>query len=280
MSQRKVGSLIMWHYWVLGPESNLRPVFDYLQSRGKYEFNYAAEIAPGFDVASAKAILLHVPMDKRGSSAALKRLDRLKHEALVVVFSDHEDMQIYLDSMWRGSFDYFTGETPVEEISRILDRAAAWSAALQKSQMGISAWSRIPSGSQDPRSPGASQVDSRNVIETLKAELEFLENGGYRQATRRMWKATSLFEDSPICINFAEPGHTFPCSQCLLIDFVPPEHKEDSVPCHHIPLNERGDSIDSAARWGSQEELEGLLKEWLRNAIRRLEADHAHQQSA
>ena len=44
--------------------------------------------------------------------------------------------------------------------------------------------------------------DKRDVLEVLKFELQFLEQGGYGRSVRTPWKATSMFQDSPSCINF------------------------------------------------------------------------------
>ncbi len=64
--------------------------------------------------------------------------------------------------------------------------------------------------------------DDRDVLEVLKFELAFLEQGGYGRSVRTPWKPTSIFQDSISCLNFGEPERVHPCSECLLIDFVPP----------------------------------------------------------
>ena len=38
----------------------------------------------------------------------------------------------------------------------------------------------------------------------LKAELAFLERGGYRRGPRYPWRPNFVFEDSPTCINFQD----------------------------------------------------------------------------
>ena len=44
--------------------------------------------------------------------------------------------------------------------------------------------------------------DDRNLLEVLKFELEFLEQGGYGRLPREAWRARFVFEDSPTCMNF------------------------------------------------------------------------------
>lgn len=115
-------------------------------------------------------------------------------------------------------------------------------------------------------------ADQRRLLEVLKAELVFLEEGGYRQSPRQPWRAPLVFEDSPTCMNYtAKPGQRRPCSECLLMDFIPAEHRYNQIPCHHIPLTEAGDTVDSIYRWGTQEEVEEIVRKWLRATIQKLE---------
>jgi hypothetical protein len=51
-------------------------------------------------------------------------------------------------------------------------------------------------------------------------------------------------------------------------------------PCRYIPLNERGETIDSFYRSGTQEELELDLGRWLKTTIERLEKQEARSQEA
>jgi len=117
--------------------------------------------------------------------------------------------------------------------------------------------------------------DDRDILELLKFELAFLEQGGYGRSVRTPWKPTSIFQDSITCINFDDPARPHPCTECLLIDFVPPANREEAVPCHHIPLNERGETVDAVNRYDNQHELEEKVKAWLRATIQRLEAERA-----
>jgi len=45
------------------------------------------------------------------------------------------------------------------------------------------------------------------------------------------------------------------------------------VPCRFIPLNDKGQTIDSLYRTGTQEEIEEALRNWLRREISRIEAE-------
>ena len=107
-----------------------------------------------------------------------------------------------------------------------------------------------------------------NLVDVLKGELEFLNQGGYRKVS---WRPQFIFEDSPTCLNYHSQAQK-PCSECALMQFVPREKREERAPCRFIPLNERGDTVDSLYRIETQEELESALRNWLTKEIDKLEA--------
>jgi hypothetical protein len=47
------------------------------------------------------------------------------------------------------------------------------------------------------------------------------------------------------------------------------------VPCHDIPLTAAGDTISMAEQWADQQELEQVVRNWLRGTIRSLEQEKA-----
>ena len=122
--------------------------------------------------------------------------------------------------------------------------------------------------------------DDRDTLEVLKAELDFVEKGGYGRSVKTPWQPTSIFQDSPSCINLGDLERTHPCSECLLIDFVPPEARTEDVPCHHIPLNAQGETIDELEWKENQRQIEETLKSWLRSTIEQLEEHRATQRTA
>jgi hypothetical protein len=112
--------------------------------------------------------------------------------------------------------------------------------------------------------------DNRDMLELLKSELDFIENGGYGRSVRTPWKATSPFRDSLTCVNYALPEKAHPCAECHLIDFVPSDKRAEELPCHAIPLNAAGDTVETLE--DNQAKLEAALKEWMRARIKELEA--------
>ena len=121
--------------------------------------------------------------------------------------------------------------------------------------------------------------DKRDVLEVLKFELAFLEQGGYGRSVRAPQIPTSIFQDSPSCLNFNDASERpHPCTECLLTDFVPREARGESVPCHHIKVGARGETIEELA--GNQIATEDALRNWLRAAIARLEKERAQAKTA
>lgn len=118
-------------------------------------------------------------------------------------------------------------------------------------------------------------TDNRDVLEVLKAELDFIEKGGYGKPAGEPWVSTSVFQDSLSCLNLGDPVRSHACSECLLIDFVPQEDQGEVVPCHHIPLTDTGDTVERIEWSGDQQGLEESVKQWLRATIARVERERA-----
>jgi hypothetical protein len=117
--------------------------------------------------------------------------------------------------------------------------------------------------------------DNRDLLDLLKDELAFIEQGGYGRSVRTPWLPKSAFQDSLTCINYGYPYRAHSCNECHLSDFVATEHKGETVPCHFIPLNESGTTIEDLESRGNQVKLESTLKNWLHAKISQLEAERA-----
>jgi hypothetical protein len=113
--------------------------------------------------------------------------------------------------------------------------------------------------------------DDRDLLELLKDELAFIEQGGYGRSVRMPWKPKSAFQDSLTCINYGYQYRAHPCNDCHLLDFVPGRHRCEAVPCHFIPLNEAGDTIEDLESNQNQARLESNLRKWLVAKIDELE---------
>jgi hypothetical protein len=109
--------------------------------------------------------------------------------------------------------------------------------------------------------------DDRDVLELLKDELAFIEQGGYGRSVRTPWVSKSILRDSLTCLNYTYAYQAHPCAECCLMDFVDPKDRAQPVPCHSIPLNEAGKTLAELELDGSEWKTVGTVKAWLRAKI-------------
>jgi hypothetical protein len=114
--------------------------------------------------------------------------------------------------------------------------------------------------------------DSRDILEVLRFELSFLQDGGYGRSPQAAWRAPAVFEDSPICPNFCDPQRPHPCETCLLEQFVPEDRRTEAIPCRFIQLTE-SQSVDDFYRTGTQADMEEALNAWLHAQIEKIEQE-------
>jgi hypothetical protein len=117
--------------------------------------------------------------------------------------------------------------------------------------------------------------DDRDILELLKQELSFIEEGGYGRSVRTPWLPKSIFQDSLSCLNYGYPYRAHPCSECQLLDFVGSDDRSQSVPCHFIPLNEAGNTIEEMEMKGDESRTQSVIKSWLEGKISQLEAQRS-----
>lgn len=115
--------------------------------------------------------------------------------------------------------------------------------------------------------------DKRDILEVLQDELEFIEKGGYGRSVRTPWQSKSTLQDSLTCINYVDPDRPHPCSECHLLQFVSPQHRTEEVPCHFIPLNSEGETIDDLELLDNQAKLEREVRAWLQARIKEMEKE-------
>jgi hypothetical protein len=145
----------------------------------------------------------------------------------------------------------------------------------------LSDWHHCAKRTMPAKLPGETIMnDERNPLAVLKSELAFLEDGGYRRSAEADWRPHFVFQDSPICLNFDRKQPTRPCSECILARFVPAEFRNKKVPCRHIPLNNRGETVELLYKCGTHEDLEVAIRQWLQTTIQSLETEARKEQGA
>ena len=83
---------------------------------------------------------------------------------------------------------------------------------------------------------------------------------------------STMFVDSLTCLNYGYPYRIRPCAECPLIGFVPSEKRSAAVPCHQIPLDASGRTVELFEEEQDQRGMQEVVKTWLRQAIQRLES--------
>ena len=113
-------------------------------------------------------------------------------------------------------------------------------------------------------------VEINGILDELKLQRDILRDVGYGRSARAAWKASRLFRDSIICLNLNEAYEKHPCTECVLWAWVPDNHKYENIPCHHIPIDEQGQSIAQLEAAGKSAEAEEALLVWLDATIQKL----------
>ncbi len=115
--------------------------------------------------------------------------------------------------------------------------------------------------------------DRRDLLQLLRYELNFLEQGGYNRSSRQ--GAVSPFQDNLTCLNYGDPLRAHTCRECCLYDFVPEASRTEDVPCHFIPLDEAGHTVSGLLKRSSKKELQTALMGWLKTTIAKLERERS-----
>ena len=120
-------------------------------------------------------------------------------------------------------------------------------------------------------------TDTRNTLNVLKAELNFVTKGGYGRSPREPWRAQLFLEDSPTCMNYDAQENRAACSECLLAQFVADSKRGEKVLCRHIPITSKGETLMEMYRGWTEAEIEQALAKWLQKTIAELESQDARK---
>lgn len=111
------------------------------------------------------------------------------------------------------------------------------------------------------------KFDKQEIIDKLKLEAGMIRDGRYNPSVRDPRTQPRIFRDSVTCLNVGLEVKKEPCVKCPLMLFVPPEQRDRENPCHHIPLNDQGETVALLEAAGDQEKLDKTLLAWLEKAI-------------
>jgi len=108
---------------------------------------------------------------------------------------------------------------------------------------------------------------TKDRLQILRNELQLLDGGGYRSPI--LWRSPRIFEDSPTCPK--DPWSACPRGDCVLLEYVPKQSRQETVPCRHIPLDESGETLATLYNTGTNAEIQLTVREWLLKRIAELE---------
>jgi len=118
--------------------------------------------------------------------------------------------------------------------------------------------------------------DKREMIEQLKFEIQMIENGRYYPSVREPRQNPEIFRDSITCLNVGLEEKEHACSSCFLSEFAPPELRNSQGDiCHKIPLNEKGDTVESLKAEDDPYKLQATVVGWLKKTVAKLEKEVA-----
>lgn len=116
--------------------------------------------------------------------------------------------------------------------------------------------------------------DKKEMIEQLKFEIQLIEKGRYYPSVREPRHDPEIFRDSVTCLNVGLEEKEHPCSSCFLSQFAPPELRNSQGDiCHKIPLNEKGDTVESLKAEDDPYKLQATVLGWLKKTIEKLEKE-------
>ena len=118
--------------------------------------------------------------------------------------------------------------------------------------------------------------DKKEMIEQLKFEIQMIEKGRYYPSVREPRQDPEIFRDSITCLNVGLEEKEHACSSCFLSEFAPPELRNSQGDiCHKIPLNEKGDTVESLKAEDDPFKLQATVVSWLKKTVTKLEKEVA-----
>jgi len=118
--------------------------------------------------------------------------------------------------------------------------------------------------------------DKKQMIEQLRFEIQMVEKGGYYPSVRDPRHEPEIFRESVTCLNVGLEEKEHACASCFLSEFAPRELRSSGEDlCHKIPLNEKGDTVDSLQAEGDTQKLQDTVLAWLRSTVAKLEREVA-----
>lgn len=118
----------------------------------------------------------------------------------------------------------------------------------------------------------AERQKRKQVLDMLRLEESVVSAKGLRAGPRIGKRYFEPFKDSMTCLNFSHECPE-PCDECWLMEFVPEDFHDKALPCHQIPMNDKGETVVMLKARGDLPRLEQTVLAWLRNKIAEVEQE-------
>lgn len=112
-----------------------------------------------------------------------------------------------------------------------------------------------------------------DLLYLLKLEASLIEGGKFGRPVVTSGRLFTLMRDCVTCLNLFGTEQRYACASCFLIEHVPERLRGARLPCHHIPLNDQGETIAELDRLGRRDDAQRALLDWLRRLIHELEQE-------
>lgn len=91
----------------------------------------------------------------------------------------------------------------------------------------------------------------------------------------RRGRSGATFPDTLLCPNHSRNTPDATCIHCGLLEYIPPEFRQQFMPCFDIPLDSTGQTLDLLTQKSSLHECEQAMRAWMKKTLEQLEKELA-----
>ena len=113
-------------------------------------------------------------------------------------------------------------------------------------------------------------TDKRTLVMLLRQEI----------LNSRRGRGGAIFSHTLLCPNHSEGTLEESCLQCRLQEYIPPEFRQQFMPCFSIPLNLTGRTLDPLTQKTSLYECEQAMRAWMKKTLEQLETELAAEENS
>ncbi len=112
--------------------------------------------------------------------------------------------------------------------------------------------------------------DKRTLVMLLRQEI----------LNSRRGRGAAIFSHTLLCPNHSKGTVEESCLQCRLQEYIPPELRQQLMPCFDIPLDSAGRTLDLLTQKSSLQECEQAMRAWMEKTLEQLETGLAAEKNS